>query len=305
MNLYCRNLSTDTEIEPFVNNILQIKDKLQKRYAINKIAAAERNMTTYTKLQTLTHEDNRDFEFRDDRKREQLRNQIFTELRDLQRLASDDDIALGKGGARPCTEIKAEKKIFYLIGPPASGKSTIANTIADLTGSYILDSDYAKRKLPEYNNQISAASLVHDESDVLVFSYNDYNLLEYCIKKSYNMVIPKIGYNRGSIIKFAKRLKQLNYSIFLISIELDRVKATQRAYSRFKTSGRYVPLSLVFDCYANDPTLNYFKIQQLNYDIFDGYAQISTDVPKNESPVLIECKGIDEIKNAFGGNNYE
>lgn len=301
MDSYCRNLSTDAEVESFVDNILQIKNEELKRSAINKITAAERNMATYAKLQTLTHEDNRDFKFRDARTRERLRNQIFTELRDFQRLASDDDITLGKGGAKPLTDIKAEKKIFYLIGPPASGKSTIANIVADLTGSYILDSDYAKRKLPEYSNQISAASLVHDESDVLVFSYNDYNLLKHCIKNNYNMVIPKIGHNRDSIIKFAGTLKQLNYSIYLISVDLDRVKATQRAYNRFKTSGRYVPLSLVFDCYANDPTLNYFKIQQLNHDIFDGYAQISTDVPEGKSPVLVECKDIDEIKNAFGG----
>lgn len=301
MNLYCRSLRTDKEIEPFVDNILQIHDRNQKRYAINKIAAAERNMTAYSELQTLTHKDNRDFEFRDDKKREELRNQIYTELKDLERLKFDDDIELGKGGAKPPTGIKAEKKIFYLIGPPASGKSTIANTIADFAGAYILDSDYAKRKLPEYNNQISAASLVHDESDSLVFSYDNYNLLKYCIEKSYNMVIPKIGHNKESIIKFARKLKHFKYSVFLISIELDRVKATQRAYNRFNTSGRYVPLSLVFDYYANDPTLNYFKIKQLNYDIFDGYAQISTDVLKGNSPMLLECIGVDEIINTFGG----
>lgn len=119
------------------------------------------------------------------------------------------------------------------------------------------------------------------------------------------MVIPKIGHNRESIIKFARRLKLLNYSVFLISIEFDRVKATQRAYSRFKASGRYVSLSLVFDCYANDPTLNYFKIQQRHYDTFDGYAQISTDVPKGELPVLLECKDIDEVEKAYGGEQYE
>ena len=195
--------------------------------------------------------------------------------------------------------------MFYLIGPPAAGKSTIANNIADIAGAYILDSDYAKRKLPEYNNQISAASLVHEESDVLVFSYGKYNLLEYCIKKGYNMVVPKIGHNKESIIKFAEQLKQFGYSVFLISIELDRVKATQRAYNRFRSSGRYVPLSLVFDCYANDPTLNYFKIQQLDYNVFDGYAQISTDVQKGELPILLECKGIVEVENAFGGERDE
>lgn len=295
----CRILYTDILVEHFVDNVLQIENTQEKKKAINKIAAAERNMKDYSELPTLTHMDNRDFEYRDEKTREQLRRQIYDELKDKKRLKSDDKIKLGSGGAKPKTNLKKEKKIFYLIGPPASGKSTIATKLADLAGAYILDSDYAKRKLPEYNNQIGAASLVHDESDNLVFSYEKYNLLEYCIINGYNMVIPKIGHKKESIIRFAATLKEVGYSVFLISIELDRIKATQRAYNRFEKSGRYVPLSLVFDYYANEPTLNYFKIRQLNESSFDGYAQISTDVPLGKDPILLENINIPEVDKLF------
>lgn len=119
------------------------------------------------------------------------------------------------------------------------------------------------------------------------------------------MVIPKIGHSKESIIKMALKLKQYGYSIFLISIELDRVKATQRAYYRYKRSGRYVPLALIFDHYANEPTLNYFKIQQQSKDVFDGYAQISTDVPIGEKPKLVENLGIEEIEQLLERGAYE
>ena len=297
----CRNLSTDIEVEHFVDNILQIKDKQKKKDAINKIAAAERNMKDYSRIPTLTHEDNRDFEYRDDEKREYLRKKILDELKGRKRLKSDDTICLGKGGAKPKTKLKKERKVFYLIGPPASGKSTIANKIADIAGAYILDSDYAKRKLPEYDNQIGAASLVHAESDALVFSYENGNLLDYCVENSYNMVIPKIGHNIKGILKIAETLKKCGYTVYLISIELDRVKATQRAYNRFRSTGRYVPLSLVFDYYANEPTLNYFKIHQQQKECFDGYAQISTDVSKGAPFKLLESTGIEEVAELLGG----
>lgn len=300
----CRNLCTDILVEHFVDNILQIEDRTEKKRAINRITAAERNMKDYSKLPTLTHEDNRDFEYRDEKRRRKLREQIFDELKDRKRLKSDDNIKLGSGGAKPKTKLKKEKKVFYLIGPPASGKSTIAVKLADLAGAYILDSDYAKRKLPEYDNQIGAASLVHEESDALVFSYKNHNLLEYCVKSGYNMVIPKIGHNRESILKFSNTLRQVGYTVYLISIELDRIKATQRAYNRFAKSGRYVPLALVFDYYANEPTLNYFKIRQLYKESFDGYAQISTDVPIGEAPILLENIDIPEVDELLGGEIY-
>lgn len=61
-------------------------------------------------------------------------------------------------------------------------------------------------------------------------------------------------------------------------------------------SRRYIPLSLVFDGYSNQPTLNYFKIKQATASIFAGYAQISTDVPYGDTPEIVECNNMDELK---------
>jgi len=301
MSGYSRMLDTDILVEHFVDNVLRIADIQQKVKAINAIAAAERNIRDYDLTPTLTHRDNRDFRYRDDNEREELRTKIVTELADIKRLSDDELICLGKGGAKPLTDVKSERKAFYVIGPPASGKSGISSRIADMYGAYILDSDYAKRKLPEYQNQIGAATLVHEESSSLIFDRKEGNLMDYCVSNGYNIIIPKIGDKIGSINRFCSALKQADYKVYLVSIELDRQKSTVRAYNRYVETGRYVPLSLVFDAYGNQPTLNYFKLRQQSSGIFSGFAQITTDVPRGNRPILLEQSNMKDLEVLFGG----
>lgn len=301
----CRELNTDIEVELFVDGILKISNITSKREAINNITAAERNIKDYSYVPTFTHRDNRDFEYREEHIREELRKKIVDDLINKGRLDNDDEMDMDRGGALPKTELRKEKKAFYIIGPPASGKSGVANKIADAVGAYILDSDYAKRKLPEYNNQIGSASLVHEESDALIFNYENGNLLRYCIQNECNIVIPKIGHEKESICKFCRELNEVGYQVYLISVDLDRIKATQRAYYRYRETKRYVPLSLIFDGYGNQPTLNYFKIKQGEEKIFSGFAQISTDVQIGKMPVLSEQENLTVLKSLFGGGNNE
>ncbi len=297
----CRNITCDELLEPFVENILNIKNKADKRSAINSILEAEENLYKYYKSQTMIYTEFRDFEYRDDDVRHELRLKILNELIDFERTEKDDDITLNTGGAKPRGMApRAEKKIYYIIGLPASGKSGISNTIADLTGSYILDSDMAKRKLPEYYNKKGGATLVHNESDHIVFSYQDeesnkLNLYYFCVNNGYNIVVPKIGYNIDAILKFIEPLKERGYSAYLVLVDLERLKATQRAYNRFKQTSRYVPLSVIYDGYGNDPILNYYRIKQRHFDSFKGYLQISTDVDLGQNPTIIENVNIDNF----------
>ena len=254
-------------------------------------------MMTYYNYSTLHQKDYRDFLYRDEAVRLNLRSNIINELFTLKRLDSDDDIVLGNGGAAPKTSIKQEGKAFYLIGPPASGKSTIANKIADAFGCYVLDSDYAKRKLPEYTNQISSASLLHEESNALIFGEG--GLMDLCIHQKYNIVIPKIGNNVSSIQKLCTGFKDAGYTIFLISVDLDRQIATKRAFCRFRDTHRYVPLSLIFDGYGNDPTLNYFKLKRSSKSIISGFCQISTNVVEGERYILEEEENFNMINKIF------
>lgn len=287
---FCRELGTNIQVESFIDKILLITDIKEKRIAIKSITEAERNIKDYKHYPTLTCKDNRDFEYRDDESREKLKSKIIDELFEMPRLENDDAITLGIGGAKAITPIRYDKIAFCIIGLPASGKSGIAAKISDKYGAYILDSDYAKRKLPEYTAQIGSTMLLHDESSELVFGNE--GLLDRCLKAEANIIIPKIGYNIDSIKELCFGLTKAKYKVFLISVDLDRQKATRRAYDRFRETKRYIPLSLVFDAYSNEPTLNYFKLLQTEYELFEGYAQISTDVPQKAAVKLIEVKNI-------------
>lgn len=274
---YQRLLFTGLEVSIFVESVLGIKDEQDKVDAIRRINDAERVLRGICDLSTLRDKEIRDYRYSKDSDRNKLQKSILNELIMDKRLIDDDNIRLGNGGARPFTELRQEHIVLYVIGPPASGKSGISNSLADAFGAYILDSDYAKRKLPEFD-QLAGASIVHDESDAIVFSRKEGNLLQHCLSLGQNMVIPKIGHDLEKIVSFAAILKKYKYKVFLISVDLDRVKATRRAYYRYVATQRYVPLSLIFDGYGNEPTLNYFKIKQRQKGIFNGFAQISTDV---------------------------
>lgn len=298
MSTFCRELHTNIQIEPFVDGVLGIEDEEARDNAVNLIAQAEKNIRDYPFQPTLTHQDNRKRQYRSEDVRKKLRKQIVDELFQQKRLDDDDKITLSNGGAQPKTQAKNQGKAFYVIGPPAAGKSGVAAKLADAYGCVILDSDFAKRKLPEFEGQVGSASLVHEESDALIFGKD--GLIMRCLPEKTNIVIPKIGHKMQSVLDFCEFLKERGYEVYLVSVDLDRQKATKRAYARFCKTKRYVPLSLIFDGYGDQATLNYFRIKQRYPKTFSGFVQISTDVSIGEPVELIEAIGIEGIDKIDG-----
>lgn len=250
---------------------------------------------------TLNKKTFRHLKYTDDYIRWNLRKQIVNELYTYQRI-EDDKICLGEGGGAPLSKLLLNSEAHIVIGLPASGKSGVSNKIADHTGAIILDSDYAKRKLPEFKRYNSGASLLHRESDALIFPQtienkpsDFYSLFELCIKHKNNICIPKIGHDHVSIKNFCSILKnKYGYKLHLTLITLDRRKATIRAIKRFKDTGRYVPLGLIFDGYANDPILTYYRLKNTNSkdgNLFESFCAISTDVEINTPPIIVDTMG--------------
>lgn len=295
---YSRKLDNTELIQHFLDVVLKY-DNPDNKLLLNKIRSGEAELKNYENdtSSTLMSTSNRDRKYVQKADRWKLRDQIVNELIELKREENDEDINLGSGGALPNTEIKNDKKAIIIIGLPASGKSGIANKIADKYGAVILDSDYAKRKLPEFKDSPAGASLVHDESDALIFGYDkgdkpdDFrSLIEICHSNGYNIVIPKIGHNHISINNLAKGLKILEYETHLVLISLDRRKATIRAVKRFINTDRYVPLSLIFDGYGNDPILTFYRLKDnimLQDKFIDTYGKLSTDVPHDSPPIVV------------------
>ena len=282
-----RRLDTAELAEDFVSKTFgKIADaeKIAK-----KIVHAEIELANLEREPTKTHTAYRAKKFRENSEREKLYDQILSELINYEQLDSDDSICLGCGGAKP-KEPHKEKIAYIVSGAPASGKSSIADALAHKNGAYILDSDYAKRKFPEYKTYNGGASLVHDESNELIFGSESMtsSLLEYCIYSQHNVVIPLVGRTQKSVEKICTRLSKANYKIHIINVALDRYKCTQRAYERFACSKRYVPLSYVFDEVGNDPELVYFKLKRDHEADYESFSQLSTDIAKGDTPIILE-----------------
>lgn len=263
--LYFRPLTNNLLTRPFVEGVLNLRRPADIAKASSLIMQAEIHLAAMEEKPTLQFKEYRSTLCCENRDRSALHERILLELISKTRLAEDDKIKLGHGGAMPTTAIQRRKQAFLVTGLPASGKSGIANRIADAEGAVILDSDYAKRKFPEFAQGPFAATVLHAESSVVVLGDEQdeaENLKGYCISEEYNVVVPKIGYNPDTLHELAVYFKKRGYDVHLTLVSLDRQAATIRAYKRFLKSKRYVPLSLIFDVYSNNPTMAYFRLKQ-------------------------------------------
>ncbi len=288
-----RPLNNFELVEHFLENALEYNIENNEDYDIvPEIVSTELNIENFDEsLITKNSKSYRFLEYRKDRNRLELQKRIVLELLTMKRLPSDEDIKLGTGGAFPDSELRTNLDAYIIIGLPASGKSGISNFISDKLGCLILDSDYAKRKLPEFFKLPFGATLVHEESDYIIFGENKPNkfksLFDYCRETNSNIVLPKIGSNYESILTLIELLKKNSYRVHLTLIELDRIKATQRALIRFKETKRYVPLGLIFDTYNNSPSSTFYKLITFHSGELNSFGVISTDVSEGESPIKI------------------
>lgn len=291
MRNYARSLHEIQFAYDFLVQVLEI-NKEDANTHCTKIMTAE--LVAQKLLSTLDNQDSRQPKYRTDDSRITLRRRIFDELVNYPRADNDEDICLGNGGARPKNQPKADRVAIIVTGLPASGKSKIASQLADAIDAYIIDSDFAKRKIPEFKEQ-HGASIVHDESSVVTYGSSDskyrdeYNLFEYCIAHNFNLVVPKIGASTGDIRKLRDALVSKDYSVHLVLVGLDRQEACRRAFQRYIETQRYVPLGLIFDAYGNDPILTYYRIRDDTN--WKSTLKLSSEFLRDKGPLLVHQNG--------------
>ncbi len=288
----------------FLTKVLGLKNTIELGDHIQKLVAAEKLLFATVNQPTLTSEDSRHTSYRTNELREDLRSRIFEELISNTRLDDDDQIKLGYGGILPQSGLKYEQDAIIVTGLPASGKSTISNRIAELKGAAIIDSDYAKRKFPEFCIP-QGASLVHAESSLLTSGSTkpefeeEKSVHEFMMSEGANIVIPKIGYDCSSIRDLRNALIEAGYKVHFVFVSVDRKISANRAFSRFLSTERYVPLGLVFDEYSNDPTLTYYRMRDDSEWSSVGKVNTEADAPNviyatEKSPLISIYGGVGE-----------
>ena len=178
----------------------------------------------------------------------------------------DDKIEL------PANAIRKEKKAVIILGPPAAGKSTLANPIARKMGASIVDADEAKKLLPEYEGGIGA-NAIHEESSLM----SDI-LLKTLLEEGDNLVLPKVGGNAESIERAISMIKQKGYSVEVVDMAVSFDNAMQRMLQRFVSKGRLINPEYVIKVGEN-PSKTFDTIQQKG--IADGYYRIDNNGPQD------------------------
>lgn len=303
MGNYVRPLNTNKLAGDFLLKALEVQSTKDLGNYIQRLVTAENMLMNCASKDTLNSEDYRHIDYTSDKDRVKLREKVFEELIQLNLLDDDENITLGNGGIIPECGVKFERQAYIITGLPASGKSFFATQIANLFGAVIIDSDFAKRKFPEYSNP-HGASIVHEESILVTFGGQDRfkdepSVYEFMLFKSSNMVIPKIGHNSKSIRDIRDSLIEKGYDVHLIYVSIDRAESTKRAFKRFEQTERYVPLGLIFDQYSNEPTLTFYRL--MSDSAWKSVCKISTSTKK---PSII-YKSHEEhfISEIIGGSN--
>ena len=190
----------------------------------------------------------------------------------------DNPKAIAKKGEKP--------KVIFIGGLTASGKSSaIAKLIEREKGKpdykaypkfVYLNSDDFKTWLPEYTGH--NANYVHKESnDILKQATTKYRNQKKQI--IIDATLRRTEASKESMDEFKKK----GYEVILYGTNLPGEKSIQRATSRFKEEGRYVPLELIKK--NAEPTNK--SVLKLRHKA-DKYKIMDTNVPRGEAPKLIE-----------------
>lgn len=197
-------------------------------------------------------------------------------------------------------DVERGKKVFFVTGLPASGKSsTLVDRISQNFHARVLDSDDIKYAHKDFDNGFGG-NYIHNECKEILG-----NVTDEAIKNGDNMVIPIIGGDDPT--KLAKKIKAFQdkgWEVSLCQNDLPSNKALGRAMSRYITDGRYIPPKILMD-YADTPHRNYLEMVERGSDYglkeLSGFARVDNDVAEGSKAITKEYGG--SLSELFGGGD--
>ena len=187
--------------------------------------------------------------------------------------------------------IAYDRKAFVLIGPPAAGKSTIANELAVANNAAIPDADEVKAFIPEFDGGIGAGA-VHEESvELLAAAQNS------MMDQGLNIIAQKVGHSDKSIRKLVNSFKDKGYEVSLINMSVTPDIAFGRMLSRFIKKGRIIPPDY-FNDIGTKPSAVYRTLREEG--IADGYAEIDNNGAFGADKPVLDISG----KNPLIGSRF-
>ena len=190
----------------------------------------------------------------------------------------------------PIEEIGYNKNVTIILGPPASGKSTIAEILAINKKAAILDADEIKKTIPEYEGGVGVQA-VHEESSELTVL-----LQSKLIADGADHIFPKVGNNIESIQKQINLYKENGYNVELMLATVEPEEVYKRNIGRFAKDKRIIPPPFL-DSVGNNPKITYDEIKKTGG--INGYAEIDNN---GRTPIVKEASESDPTGNVFTDN---
>jgi SPP1 gp7 family putative phage head morphogenesis protein len=173
-------------------------------------------------------------------------------------------MAEGAKGAGPNGVVNGHDAIL-LIGPPAAGKSTLANQLA-ANGYHIVDADEAKKLIPGYNNGLGASS-VHEESAAIAKIWQ-----AQIARSGDNVLAQTTSFNVSSAAMRVDSLHDAGYNVNVVGMQISAGEAVRRMASRAISTGRTIPADNML--VSADKTMRTYQGVKTKGD---GYATISSE----------------------------
>lgn len=191
-------------------------------------------------------------------------------------------------------------KVYVLMGPPGSGKTTAGAPTADRIGLKIsgddsnvtlINSDDVKAQLPEYEGWNAGA--VHEESGIIAEDM----VFSEAMEQRHNLVLDITGKGFSKVNDWVDRMGKAGYEIHIAQVQVPDEVAAQRAHERWDRNafnrdpkaeepGRYVPADYVAYAVDGKPEQTYLEIK--NRPEVQSWIQLDNNVPRGEKPIVLD-----------------
>lgn len=157
----------------------------------------------------------------------------------------------GSGAARK------ERIAHIIMGGPGTGKSTaLGDTLVKESGALLIDSDEAKKFIPEFDGG-KGAGVVHVESSDITD-----RVLARAALAGDNIVNPVVGKTLTSLDSKISDLVAMGYQVHLHLVDLPVDGAVQRVLGRMKSSKRFVDTDYVVNDVDGKPKANFEHLRE-------------------------------------------
>jgi len=185
----------------------------------------------------------------------------------------------------PCV-VNRDPIAVIMGGPPGAGKSTYLKKSGfkyiNYANFFLINADDVRELLPEYTGWNSSA--VHEEASDITKEL----IAQVGANCRQDIIWDGTLSKSDKYIEMTKRLHGMGYKVYVIYIMVPKEVSIERANTRYKGSGRYVPLNVIEDHFSRGMNPFYKLIPYVDgYRLIDGLTGAEVEGSKKFLPETI------------------